>query len=62
MNLAGKPLDRDHAVQGLFVFSDRYMSNPELALIGIALGVAFAAPPGVVTAETLRRGARGGFA
>jgi threonine/homoserine/homoserine lactone efflux protein len=61
MNLAEKPLDRDNAVQGLFVFSDRHM-KPELALIGIAMGVAFAAPPGVVTAETLRRGARGGFA
>lgn len=36
--------------------------QPELILIGITMGIAFAAPPGAVTAETLRRGARGGFA
>ena len=29
---------------------------------GILMGIAFAAPPGAVTAETFRRGARGGFA
>ena len=28
---------------------------------GILMGIAFAAPPGAVTAETFRRGARGGF-
>ena len=35
---------------------------PETILVGIAMGLAFAAPPGVVTAETLRRGMNGGFA
>jgi threonine/homoserine/homoserine lactone efflux protein len=34
----------------------------EIIGMGILLGIAFAAPPGAVTAETLRRGARGGFA
>ncbi len=29
---------------------------------GILMGIAFAAPPGAVTAETFRRGLRGGFA
>ncbi len=33
----------------------------EVIAIGMIMGVAFAAPPGVVTAETLRRGLRGGF-
>ncbi len=33
----------------------------EIAFIGIVMGIAFAAPPGVVTAETFRRGVRGGF-
>ncbi len=33
----------------------------EVVAIGMMMGVAFAAPPGVVTAETLRRGLRGGF-
>ncbi|MGE5141032.1 MAG: LysE family translocator [Rudaea sp.] len=33
----------------------------QLVLIGLGMGLAFAAPPGVVTAETLRRGLRGGF-
>lgn len=30
--------------------------------IGVLMGIAFAAPPGAVTAETFRRGVRGGFA
>jgi threonine/homoserine/homoserine lactone efflux protein len=30
--------------------------------IGVLMGIAFAAPPGAVTAETIRRGVRGGFA
>jgi threonine/homoserine/homoserine lactone efflux protein len=30
--------------------------------IGILMGIVFAAPPGAVTAETFRQGARGGFA
>jgi chemosensory pili system protein ChpE len=34
----------------------------EVILIGVTMGLAFAAPPGVVTTETLRRGMRGGFA
>ncbi len=34
--------------------------GPEI-LTGIMMGVAFAAPPGAVTAETFRRGVRGGF-
>ena len=34
----------------------------EIIVPGILMGVAFAAPPGAVTAETFRRGARGGFA
>ncbi len=33
----------------------------EVMFIGLTLGLAFAAPPGVVTAETLRRGLQGGF-
>ncbi len=33
----------------------------EVMLIGVTMGLAFAAPPGVVTAETLRRGLKGGF-
>ncbi len=33
----------------------------ELLLFGAAMGLAFAAPPGAVTAETLRRGLPGGF-
>ncbi len=33
----------------------------EIAFIGILMGIAFAAPPGAVTAETFRRGVRGGF-
>jgi len=33
----------------------------QLVFMGLVMGVAFAAPPGAVTAETLRRGARGGF-
>ncbi|MCL4394055.1 MAG: LysE family transporter [Chloroflexi bacterium] len=33
----------------------------ELIAAGIVMGTAFAAPPGAVLAETLRRGARGGF-
>ncbi len=33
----------------------------EVMLIGVTMGLAFAAPPGVVTAETLRRGLQGGF-
>ncbi len=32
-----------------------------MIVLGMTLGLAFAAPPGVVTAETLRRGLRGGF-
>ena len=36
--------------------------QPEIIFVGITMGIAFAAPPGAVTAETLRRGARGGFA
>ncbi len=35
--------------------------QPSIALIGIVMGVVFAAPPGAVTAETFRRGVRGGF-
>jgi chemosensory pili system protein ChpE len=34
----------------------------EIIVPGILMGIAFAAPPGAVTAETFRRGARGGFA
>ena len=34
----------------------------EIIVPGILMGLAFAAPPGAVTAETFRRGARGGFA
>jgi chemosensory pili system protein ChpE len=34
----------------------------EVILIGVTMGLAFAAPPGIVTTETLRRGLRGGFA
>jgi chemosensory pili system protein ChpE len=34
----------------------------EVILIGMMMGLAFAAPPGIVTTETLRRGLRGGFA
>lgn len=33
----------------------------QIIISGILIGVAFAAPPGAVTAETFRRGARGGF-
>lgn len=33
----------------------------EIIVPGIVMGLAFAAPPGAVTAETFRRGARGGF-
>lgn len=33
----------------------------EVILIGVTMGLAFAAPPGVVTTETLRRGLKGGF-
>ncbi len=33
----------------------------QIALLGILMGIAFAAPPGAVTAETFRRGMRGGF-
>ncbi len=33
----------------------------EIIGIGILMGIAFAAPPGAVTAETFRRGAHGGF-
>lgn len=35
--------------------------NPGIIAIGTVMGLAFAAPPGVVTAETFRRGVRGGF-
>ncbi|MBI5028907.1 MAG: LysE family transporter [Chloroflexi bacterium] len=35
--------------------------NFEIVGIGILMGIAFAAPPGAITAETFRRGARGGF-
>ena len=34
----------------------------EIIVPAILMGIAFAAPPGAVTAETFRRGARGGFA
>lgn len=34
----------------------------EVIVIGMTMGLAFAAPPGIVTTETLRRGLRGGFA
>lgn len=34
----------------------------EIILPSILMGIAFAAPPGAVTAETFRRGAHGGFA
>ncbi len=34
----------------------------QIVVSGILMGIAFAAPPGAVTAETFRRGARGGFA
>ncbi len=34
----------------------------EIITTGLLMGIAYAAPPGAVTAETLRRGARGGFA
>ena len=34
----------------------------EIIVPGILIGLAFAAPPGAVTAETFRQGARGGFA
>ncbi len=34
----------------------------EIIIPAILMGIAFAAPPGAVTAETFRRGARGGFA
>src|SRR5918911_2023132 len=30
-------------------------------VVGMIMGLVFAAPPGAVTAETLRRGLRGGF-
>ncbi|MDE3088666.1 MAG: LysE family transporter [Chloroflexota bacterium] len=33
----------------------------QIIIPGILMGIAFAAPPGAVTAETFRRGARGGF-
>ncbi len=33
----------------------------QLIVMGMTRGLAFAAPPGIVTAETLRRGVRGGF-
>ncbi len=33
----------------------------QLILMGMSMGLAFAAPPGIVTAETMRRGIRGGF-
>jgi len=33
----------------------------ESIIPGVLMGIAFAAPPGAVTAETFRRGARGGF-
>jgi chemosensory pili system protein ChpE len=36
--------------------------HPEILTVGMLMGVAFAAPPGAVTAETFRRGVRGGFA
>lgn len=45
-----------------FEFAKGHTLHPEILLAGIAMGIAFAAPPGVVTAETIRRGARGGFA
>ena len=35
--------------------------HPEILSVGILMGLAFAAPPGAVTAETFRRGVRGGF-
>lgn len=35
--------------------------HSEIAFFGILMGIAFAAPPGAVTAETFRRGVRGGF-
>ena len=34
----------------------------EVIFIGVMMGLAFAAPPGIVTAETVRRGLGGGFA
>ncbi len=43
-------------------FSRRWTLHLEIILPGILMGIAFAAPPGAVTAETFRRGARGGFA
>ncbi len=33
----------------------------DVILVGVMMGLAFAAPPGAVTAETLRRGLHGGF-
>ncbi|MGB8648121.1 MAG: LysE family transporter [Anaerolineae bacterium] len=33
----------------------------QLLIMGMTMGLAFAAPPGIVTAETFRRGVRGGF-
>lgn len=33
----------------------------QIIVIGLFMGVAFAAPPGAVTAETIRQGVRGGF-
>src|SRR5512142_357723 len=51
--------------RGLFIFSSLTTGGNTLEVgilgIGVLMGLAFAAPPGAVTAETFRRGVRGGF-
>lgn len=62
--MAPKPLELRVVAQfqGLFLwFGGTALLHFEIISIGILMGIAFAAPPGAVTAETFRRGARGGF-
>jgi threonine/homoserine/homoserine lactone efflux protein len=42
-------------------FTFKYHMSLKELLISFGLGIAFAAPPGIVTAETIRRGLIGGF-
>ncbi len=51
-------MERRCASKGYFFSSPMSL---EMLLYGALMGIAFAAPPGVVTTETLRRGLRGGF-
>ena len=61
--LAEKLLDSRFAARskGFLFWHEVGELHFELIVPGVLMGLAFAAPPGAVTAETFRRGAHGGF-